>query len=381
MDLDVTKKGIEKGRCLALALRVYGAFLRDKNLGISALRKDHYWFGNDPEMAKKANVPYLPKVAIDRLSKGQPLLKKVVSILFTLFRELGLQGFPDDYIYNYVRPLSSVIEDFKREVKTEQKSRDRSKKQVVKKAPEKPSVSPLFLREEMTFISKVISPYWKHEKITEKDYLSMIKKSSFDAAYSQISDIYSKRWEVVTTFSTITTQRLAELRNTVPGASNIKKRMVTKDLLVQFLIKRNRPEHQLTQEALKLVRVFNPENQIPSSLEDEPSAIYAEESFRKRREAFLAEERIRSRMGSFGRRREPSPPGRLWSSEAYNRYIGLQDELTDDEEEEIPTHQGEKKTENVSEKDTSKSKENQKEKSKKTNPSESQKPKNSEIKK
>jgi hypothetical protein len=331
INLDVTKKGIERGRALALALRVQGEFIANKKLGQQALLRNHYWFGNDPVGAKKANLHYFARVAIDRLSGKQKQLSMVVSILFSLFRELGLSGFPKEYAYRYVRPISDVVEDFKREVKAEI-GRDKSqKKKTMLKAPEKPTQSPLFLREEMAVLSNVINPFWKRDKLSDKEYLSRMMDSSFDEVYRSLQETYNKRWEFLTVFASLTTQRLTELRRVVPLASNIRKRAVNRDLLVQLLVRRSHPEEDLLQEARKLLRTYSLDEGVLEGLKKEASRVYEEESFKYQRRLYLLQENEKRKLSN-REAGKPAPKNRLMTREEYNQYYFLPENESEEDE-------------------------------------------------
>jgi hypothetical protein len=254
----------------------------------------------------------------------------VVSIFFSLFRELGLAGFPKDYAYRFVRPLSDVVEDFKREVKAEIGKDRTQKKKTVLKAPEKPTQSPLFLREEMAVLMNVISPFWKRDKLSDRDYVSRMIDSSFDEVYRSLQETYNKRWEFLSVFASLTTQRLTELRRVVPLASNIRKRAVNRDLLVQFLVRRSHPEEDLLQEARKLLRTYSQDEGVLDGLKKEASRIYEEESFTYQRKLYLLQEREKRKLSSreLGK---PNSTSRVMTQAEYNRYISLPMDESDEE--------------------------------------------------
>lgn len=282
---------IENGRAIAAALRLRGTFRRTPHLGMGALRKLNAYFGNDQKVDPKTKV-VKERTLLDYYLEGLFSEEEDVTTfkraVVGLFEQLNMSDYVTDTqlqqkIYeDNITKMEVIMDRFRRIPKgdTRPKKRD-SKKGTVGKLPEKPSASPVMQKEELKLLNDFFEPVWTNlSKI--KSWSSFVLRNGFKQSEKIVESTLKLRWELVESFSAVTTARLRGLK-ALSGDSKLTKRRVSKDDFATWFSTRKEPNASWHLELADIIKPLTKLSQewckalaIPIELLEKVRGIQAE---------------------------------------------------------------------------------------------------------
>jgi hypothetical protein len=231
-----TKNSYNLGLTCMFSLLVKYFFLKDENLGLKALAKDNFFFGNNPqETEKKMKVYFKLKVALSSFyveqSTADTLYQIIAYAAGKVMLNKILEGEVDKIINGSMIPLDKVILSCYPTitVKKGKKEEERARK------PKHLRSSPLFTKEEMEVITKLSAPLFYDFNDLSRNYCHLVFMYGFKEILRQIRETISKRWELLQRFSRMTKERLQAIRKLRAENANIKKAGVTPDHVDAYL--------------------------------------------------------------------------------------------------------------------------------------------------
>jgi hypothetical protein len=250
------KTGFELGRTCAYSLVVRSLFEDIPQLGISALVKDQYFFGNNPgEEMNKTRVPFLVKEkilsAFEDVSIGVAVYKAILKVSKSIAINMAEDEF-NKMIADNIRPLSDVISDYYHSENV------KIGKKVVKKTrkPNHLRSSPLYLKEEMDIFARYSSSVFSDLDSFNKNYIELIRTQGFKNVCSKIGEIVNQRWELLQRFASTTKKRLQDIRK-VSKKPTLKKAEVSSEEVTAFLMTQTDVNSRLHSELVQVIGVEN----------------------------------------------------------------------------------------------------------------------------
>jgi hypothetical protein len=246
--MSVKKDEYEQGRTLARAQQIIGLFNSSDKLGIPALKKNHRFFGNNPQEMEKLGKK---KIQVEYISKDLSLYfreeewaRQLSQVLTTLLR------FSGNYLSEEVK-LKAIQSNIisKSEIVSRYGTRsitvESGRKNVltkVEKVPHKPRKSPLLSIEEQRFINELIDPLFSDD-IPDKteDFVKYVLQHGYGKVVHKVAELSGKRAKFCTNFSNLTTKRLGEVRVSSNLSESARKKDVDLTRLQSFLS--NRTDH------------------------------------------------------------------------------------------------------------------------------------------
>lgn len=279
---DRAKKNYELGRTAAFHLRVKAEFELNKRLGINALQKDSYYYGNSSEAIQNRAVKLDIKVRFTTLFKVENEGNECYHVLNQLASFIALEHLSeaeyDRQIENNIVSFESILDKFTRPVIADKR---RQKGKQKEKRPALPRRSPCYLNSEMTIISDCMSKVWKPLEQLRTNYVKEIREGSFDAFCINVNLIMNRRWNLMLRFASSTTKRLQEYRKTGPVNDNLRKATMTQEMITALLRRRNHPAKDFADEIVKIigkddlqVAASSISNTIPTSYEMAYGVVY-----------------------------------------------------------------------------------------------------------
>jgi len=226
---------IEHGRAASFAIRVRGYFRKTERLGLSALRKNQLFFGNDPRFDRRTGrlteqtiLDTMVAASFTNKSEGDELKAQLVSLL----ERVDLSLIEDEKMINRIietnlLPLEQILTPLRRKPFGDTRPRKQSDiKRDSGKLPEKISQSPLLSKDELEKINGLTSTLWSSLSNIQKDYAKEVMSSGFDVVRRRIREIINLRWEVLTSLAQVTTRRLRKLKG-LSQDPRLQKRRIT----------------------------------------------------------------------------------------------------------------------------------------------------------
>lgn len=242
---------IETGRAASMAIRVRGEFRNNDKLTIAALRKNHAFFANDPQVDPRTKqfkeIPILDEY-LTRYLENASEEADVRRVICSMLEKTRLLNFSDQLRRlllkaNIVEYADLCDPHRKKPHGEEQVSRKKVLKKEKGKLPEKPSQSPLFSREEMEIISSYIDPVWQALVNVTHDYFGQVEIFGYMRIRLMLQKVFSLRWAILNSFANESTNRLRELKKNplVENASRLTKKKVSEAELL--LLSKRRLDH------------------------------------------------------------------------------------------------------------------------------------------
>jgi len=240
---------VETGRAAAFAVRVRGYFRHEASLQLKALKKDNKFFGNDPKvdrMTKRLVDSMLFDNYIGQYMKNRDEAADCKKAICSMLELVQLTGISDEVrraarIANLIA-LDKIFDRYRRKPLGEtQPKKKGTLKAIVGKLPDKPNTSPLLTKEEMKEIHDILTPLWTNLDNIVKNYQSEVMRLGFDTIEDRVAKTFELRWKVLTAFSSVTTNRLREIKK-FHDEKRITKRKVDTELLTKMLDRRKQPK-------------------------------------------------------------------------------------------------------------------------------------------
>jgi hypothetical protein len=232
--IKVKTNNFEQGRTIFHALRVRSVFNTHPKLAPKALRKNHEFYGNEPKLDLRTKQVksrmYLDEILLGVFDDPKDMIS-AKRVLVQLVSKLGLKEFSEQDQLKCIRDnivtYDSILDSKRRVPKGEAKPKKRdSKKAQAGKLPEKPSSSPLMTNEEIGTINDLIGGVWNNLKEVNKDFTRAVLGLGYSVLEERITRTLDIRWEVLTNFSNVTTERLRSIKS-FEGDSKLTKRKIT----------------------------------------------------------------------------------------------------------------------------------------------------------
>lgn len=234
------KSNYEVGRTCMFGLLVRAEFEKTRTLGLAALKPDNQFFGNYP-MSKGSRTPDQPGLEIKARmvsTLGSYKYRKTIwSMIQRIASIVRLRGLNDlDYnntIEKHLRSFDDVSNESRRVLNTKTKRKKQNAKNDV--LPSKPSSSPLYLSGEMKEILRIIDPVWTSLEPLKDEWLGAIQRAGFVTVRNEVRTQYTKRWEILSKFASLTTKRLQVVRSFLDLKKSISKRDIESTNIIDWI--------------------------------------------------------------------------------------------------------------------------------------------------
>jgi len=256
--LDRSKDTLECVRTLIFAMRLKHEFANNPRLGLGALKKNNFYFGNNPKEVIKAKTDNSSKKRKQKSLPDIPVSYEWNSILGSLFGNDFARNFFDKVIHKatfllkldnfseteYIRTISSTLRSYDELVRKFSRPlfevNPRTKKKIVKKyrLPEKPSRPSLLLKEEYQLITQLISPIWSSSTVLKRNWCNEVLENGFPLTEKYLLSIYTERWRIIEAIARLTKGRLERIRKMDARYVAFKKADITPELLSAYLTSR-----------------------------------------------------------------------------------------------------------------------------------------------
>jgi len=250
----------EFGRTVARSQQMLGYFNTEEKLGLDALKRDHTWFGNNPNQTVtvgKTQYPvnyvgktlescfaevewasYLAPMYLVLLRKSHKFLSEDVKVSTT--KDIMLQ-------YTEVQDLFAKRET----VLVPQKGKTAAVK--VRKVPKKPKANSLLTKPEMSFVDQTISKVFNAIASSSRDeWYDFIFTHGFSQIKKRIVENATVRSQILQRFASMTTKRLNEIRNSGAHLKTVRKRDVRPKDLIDMLLRRSDLNSKFADELITL---------------------------------------------------------------------------------------------------------------------------------
>jgi hypothetical protein len=260
----------ETGRTFARAQQILGLFNSEGCFTADALKRDHRWFGNNPdeyEGEKRTRVPVLYMGRdIERYWLEREWAKPLTTLLLSLLKKshtLLTEEVRNLAIRDNCLSYSEAVENFGKVDVVVTPATGRKPAVKSRRVPRKPKQNSLLLKGEIEIIDEIISPMFKAIEIHSKDeWIDAIKEHGWPKVKRRLRENASDRAEFLQRFSSMTTKRLNEVRRTVAPAKTKRKRDISSDELISTLSQRGNPVMIFVTEVLALDPSFTKANKV-----------------------------------------------------------------------------------------------------------------------
>jgi hypothetical protein len=229
------KKDYELGRACSFALIVKSVFASTDELGLGALCKDNFFYGNNPgEKSNNSSVPFYIKMKLRSFFEESSVGDLLYGIINYTAATVGVsyltEAEADKVISESIIPIDQLINECY-PVLLVKKGK---KQQTTVRKPNPIRTSPLFTKDEMKIITDLTSSIFTDLASITADYENCVLTSGFASVHKQIKEIINLRWETLQRFANQTKFRLQDIRK-ITGEDKIRKASV-KPLHVEALL-------------------------------------------------------------------------------------------------------------------------------------------------
>lgn len=209
------KKDYELGRTCVFSLIVKNVFLDTPELGIKALDKDHFFFGNNPgESVKKEKVPFYIKMKLRSFfaeARWGDFLFGLINKACQSTCFVHLTESEQDKVVEYnINPLDKLITS-KYPVTDLLNKKGHKVGEEVKK-PKVIRSSPLYKKYEMDLIHLIIAPLFNDLTDLNSQYKEIVLSDSYASVEKRIESSIKVRRDVLARFANRTKMRLQDIR-------------------------------------------------------------------------------------------------------------------------------------------------------------------------
>lgn len=255
-----TKTGYELGKTITHSLCVSHYFRDNKSLGLAALIKDAYFYGNTTIEEGIRDVPFGSKTLWCSYFQDTEMAESLWSVLNFISNHIKLTFLRDDEILHTISknliPFNVVTDRFTHVIKAPKKKGKKTEDKY--KRPTFPKRSPLFTQYENDFLAKYLSYLWKPMDLLQNNWAQWVMEKGFTALVQAITLIYTTRWQTLQKFAKVTTKRLQQVRKLV-NDDKLKKADITKER-IELLI--NTRENKASSFASELVTMLPNESYL-----------------------------------------------------------------------------------------------------------------------
>jgi len=260
-----SKKAYELGQTAAQALLVKHYFQNTESLGLSALVKDNFFFGNNSaERVGSYAVNYNLKARLTAFYEEGLAVDQLLSVFNKIADRIQLSQldsieFSKCLDHNLIN-FDDVLGSHKQTVYSQKRGK------VVAsglRSAGKPRTSPVFLKEEMGLLTSLVTPYWEPLDQLKNNWTSTVLNSGFKSCHDLIAKVMTRRWQTLSRFAKLTTIRLQEIRATDPGSlKGTRKANITFDNVSATLRARTNPVEKFFRELLVVI----PESELKTAV-------------------------------------------------------------------------------------------------------------------
>jgi len=229
------KKDYELGRACSFALIVKSVFTNTEELGLAALTKDNFFYGNNPgEKSSSSHVPFYIKMKLRSFFEKPEIGDLLYGLVNYTAASVGVsyltEAEADKIISESIIPIDQLINECYPTILVKKGKKQES--QVRK--PNAIRTSPLYTKDEMKIITDLTSSIFTDLASISADYENCVLSSGFARVHKQIKEIINLRWETLQRFANQTKIRLQDIRK-ISGEEKIRKASV-KPLHVDALL-------------------------------------------------------------------------------------------------------------------------------------------------
>jgi hypothetical protein len=245
------KRDYELGRTATFSLLTKSEFESRKNLGLEALQKDHFFYGNHPgeSDSKRQRISFFIKDRLVSMFSSPIIGNLLYGVLLEATRKLRLDNLKEEEYYKAIEAnlikFDLLLTSHYRHV-TEKKNRKVAVDKFKKPNPIKNS--PLYLNAEMEVFRTYTQPLFNDLEVVQKNYLEIVLKDGFTNVKNRISLSISRRWQTLSKFAHCTKIRLQEIRKLDPTLSKIRKAQVAPDHVENLLKSYPNPATKLSED-------------------------------------------------------------------------------------------------------------------------------------
>jgi hypothetical protein len=250
------KKDYELGQTHGQCLMVKHLFQDIPTLGLAALVKDNFFFGNaSGEKVKGTQVAYDLAHKLGACWKDDKTAKEVLTLMNRIARAITGNNFTpeklDEIVAHHIVPFDEVVTSFKQALTITKRGKPVN---VGSRTPQKPRSSPLLIKGEAELIAKLTSPFWENLDTLRNDWVNVVSSIGFTSAKAKVADIMHARWQILQKFAKMTTKRLQEVRATDPASlKSVHKANITADNVSAMLMARAHPIENFYREVLEII--------------------------------------------------------------------------------------------------------------------------------
>lgn len=275
------KKEYELGRACSFALIVKNVFAQTEELGLSALTKDNFFFGNNPgETSNKDSIPFYIKTKLKSFFDKSEIGNLLFGLINYTAAAVGVsyltESEADKIISESIIPIDSLISECYPTILVKKGKKQQSER----RKPNAIRASPLYTKDEMKLIADLTSPIFTELESISKDYVNCVFTSGFAAVRSQIKEVINLRWETLQRFANQTKIRLQDIRK-ITGEGTIRKASVKPLHVTALLDQTTNPAARLVNELRhilgknNIITIFSRTfNTVPASEREAWAHIY-----------------------------------------------------------------------------------------------------------
>jgi hypothetical protein len=230
------KKDFDLGCACAYSLRVKHYFNATPIYGSEALVADHAFFGNSKkDMSGRAKEIFILKDRLASFVSKNHDAKALLQLMNFLAKKLLLDNHSQEdlekTISANIKPFSEVMLSLypRRDV---QVSKKKIEKQVMK--PSIPKSSPLFLREEMQLIVKLLRPSYSDIGGMQENYIYYVATNGFDDLRCQLQEKVLARRKICQDFGRVSKARFSALQESTKK-TGLRRNEVSSEMLRSYI--------------------------------------------------------------------------------------------------------------------------------------------------
>jgi hypothetical protein len=229
-----SKQSYELGRTVMFSLIVKWYFANEEKLGIEALAKDQFFFGNNPEeKTGKEKTRFFIKNALPSFFEDSQVGNLLLAIVNYGAQNMSF-ALTDSELKQVIREniidVSSLIASCYPTVTIRRGKKETS----TNRRPNPIRSSPLFFKEEMRLVSPISSYIFDDLEGWQTTFLDSVLQFGYSDYAQSIKAKIRARWETLQRFAHVTKIRLQEIRR-MTKESTLKKAQVSTEHLKTFL--------------------------------------------------------------------------------------------------------------------------------------------------
>jgi hypothetical protein len=259
----------EIGRTIVRAQQLIGLITDQKDLATDILKRNQYYFGNNPTETVKVDKVEVPvRTAVSELessflekSQAKNLLPILVKLMRSSYSLVEAETLWDNLVPNIITYSDVVHRYCTKEIVTTP-AIGRKPAITRKKVPTKPKANNLFLKPELDFLNKVSAGIFEptpFERLEHSAWAEHIfAAGGLAGVKTTVQSIYNKRADFLTRLAGLSTRRLRAYRKTDPSRITAKKATIQASDLEEVILTRASPEREFAKE----LSILDPSGQL-----------------------------------------------------------------------------------------------------------------------